>query len=176
MSELRTNKIYPRDGLPAGASGGGIIQVVQTVLTDGLTYTNTSFADIPSPGLSVSITPSSSSNKILVIADIACTGASGNYNIFQLVRDSTNIYLGTDSKTYIGSKIYYPAGYSGAAVADHAAIGNVCMNFLDSPATTSAVTYKIQVRVTAQTGGINRRVSIDDTSLASSLTVMEVSG
>ena len=171
MSELRTNKIYPRDGLPVGASGGGIIQIVQTVLTAGVTYTNTSFADIPSPGLSVSITPSSSSNKILVIADIACTGASGNYNIFQLVRNSTNIYLGTDSKTYIGSKIYYPG-----ASFDHGTIGNVCMNFLDSPATTSAVTYKVQVRVTGGTAGINRRITDDDTSLASSLTVMEISG
>ena len=33
MSELRTNKIYPRDGLPSGASGGGIVQVVQEIAT-----------------------------------------------------------------------------------------------------------------------------------------------
>ena len=172
MSELRTNKIYPRDGLPAGASGG-IIQCVQTVMTDGVTYTNTSFADIPSPGLSVSITPSSSSNKILVIADIACTGADGQYNIFQLVRDSTNIYKGTDSKTYIASKIWYPLADGND---DNATMGNINMVFLDSPATTSAVTYKVQVKVTGSTAAINRRISSDDTSVASSLTVMEVSG
>ena len=173
MSELRTNRIVPRDGLPSGASGGGIIQCVQTVMTTGVTYTNTSFADIPSPGLSVSITPSSSSNKILVIADISCTGASGQYNMFQLVRGSTNIYRGTDSKTYIGSKIYYPVSDNAT---EHASQGGIHMSFLDSPATTSAVTYKVQVRVTGSTGGINRRVSNDDTSLASSLTVMEVCG
>ena len=172
MSELRTNKIYPRDGLPAGASGG-IIQCVQTVMTDGLTYTNTSFEDIPSPGLSVSITPSSSSNKVLVIADISCSGAAGQYNMFQLVRGSTNIYRGTDSKTYIGSKIWYPASESSN---DHASVGGIYMSFLDSPATTSEVTYKVQVKVTGSTGAINRRISSDDTSLASSLTVMEVSG
>ena len=172
MSELRTNRIVPRDGLPSGASGG-IIQCVQTVLTTGVTYSNTSFADIPSPGLSVSITPSSSSNKILVIADISCTGASGQYNMFQLVRGSTNIYRGTDSKTYIGSKIYYPVSDNAN---EHASQGGIYMSFLDSPATTSAVTYKVQVRVTGSTGGINRRVSDDDTCLASSLTVMEVSG
>jgi len=170
MSQLKVNSIVPSGGLPVGADGGGIIQIVQTVLTAGLTYNNTTFADIPAPGLSVSITPSSSSNKILVIADIASTGASGNYHIFQLVRNATNIYLGTDVKTYIGSKIYYPAS------TDDSSIGNVCMNFLDSPATTSAVTYKVQVRVTGNTAGINRRVSNNDTSLASSLTVMEVSG
>ena len=172
MSELRTNRIVPRDGLPSGASGG-IIQCVQTVLTTGVTYTNTSFADIPSPGLSVSITPSSSSNKILVIADISCTGASGQYNMFQLVRGSTNIYRGTDSKTYIGSKIYYPVSDNAN---EHASQGGIYMSFLDSPATTSAVTYKVQVRVTGSTGGINRRVSDDDTCVASSLTVMEVCG
>jgi len=172
MSELRTNKIYPRDGLPAGASGG-IIQCVQTVMTEGVTYTNTSFTDIPSPGLSVSITPSSSSNKILVIADIGCTGADSQYNMFQLVRDSTDIYKGTDSKTYVGSKIWYPLA---AGNDENATMGNINMVFLDSPATTSAVTYKVQVRVTGSTGGINRRVSNDDTCVASSLTVMEVSG
>ena len=172
MSELRTNKIYPRDGLPAGASGG-IIQVVQTVLTTGVTYTNTSFADIPSPGLSVSITPSSSSNKILLIADIACTGTNSNYNIFQLVRNTTNIYTGTDAKTYVGTKIHYPRSDGNA---DGSSIGNVPMYFLDSPATTSAVTYKVQVRVTGNTGAINRRASVDDTSLASSFTAMEISG
>ena len=172
MSELRTNRIVPRDGLPSGASGG-IIQCVQTVLTDGFTFTNTSFADIPSPGLSVSITPSSSSNKILVIADISCGGADGQYTMFQLVRGSTNIYRGTDSKTYIGSKIWYTTAENAS---DGSSMGGVYMSFLDSPATTSAVTYKVQIRVTGSTGGINRRASYDDTSLASTLTVMEVSG
>jgi len=172
MSELRTNKIYPRNGLPVGASGGGIIQIVQTVMTAGVTYTNTSFADIPSPGLSVSITPSSSSNKILLIADIACTGASSNYNIFQLVRNSTNIYRGTDSKTYVGTRIWYPRSDGNA---DGNSMGGVSMHFIDAPGTTSSVTYKVQVRVTDGTGGINRR-NIDDTSLASSFTAMEISG
>lgn len=173
MSELRTNKIYPRDGLPAGASGGGIIQCVQTVTTSGVAYNNTTFADIPSPAsLSVSITPQSSSNKILVIADISIGGASAQYNIFQLVRNSTNIYEGTDAKTYIGSKIWYPRSDSNL---DAFSVGNINMVFLDSPSTTSAVTYKVQVRVTGGSGAINRRSGTDDTSLASSLTVLEVS-
>ena len=170
-SELRVDRIVPTTGVPTGG-GGGIVQMVQTVMTDGVTYTNTSFADIPSPGLSVSITPSSSSNKILVIADIACSGANANYNMFQLVRNSTDIYKGTDSKTYIGSKIWYPLADNNN---DNATMGNINMVFIDSPATTSAATYKVQVRVTGNTGSINRRSSNDDTSVASSLTVMEVS-
>ena len=172
MSQLRTNSIVPLDGLPVGASGGGIIQCVQTVTTSAAQYNNTTFADIPAPAsLSVSITPQSSSNKILVIGDISAGGASGSYNIFQLVRNSTNIYAGTDSKTFIGSKIWYPLSDGNS---DGNAVGNINMVFLDSPATTSAVTYKVQVRVTSSTGAVNRR-STDDTSLASSLTVLEVS-
>ena len=171
MSQIKVDSIVPSGGLLAGASGG-IIQCVQSVTTSGVQYTNTTFADIPSPAsLSVSIYPSSSSNKILVIADIACSGADANYNIFQLVRGSTNIYEGTDSKTYIGSKIWYPRSDSNL---DSYSAGNINMVFLDSPSTTSAVTYKVQVRVTGGGGAINRR-NIDDTSLASSLTVLEVS-
>lgn len=172
MSQLKVNSIVPSGGLPAGASGG-IIQCVQTTSTSGVTYTNTTFADIPSPAsLSVSITPSSASNKILVIGDISAGGASGSYNIFQLVRNSTNIYEGTDSKSYIGSKIWYPKSDGNA---DGYSIGNVNMVFLDSPSTTSAVTYKVQVRTTSATASVNRRSLTDDTCLASSLTVLEVS-
>ena len=169
MSELRTNKIYPRDGLPAGASGGGIVQVVQEIFTTVSTVSSTSFVDV---GLSASITPTSSSNKILVIGDISSSGANGQYTMFQLVRGSTNIYLGTSSKTYIGSKVWYPASDNAA---DGEAIGNTNMFFLDSPATTSAVTYNIQMRVTGSSSILNGRAS-DDTSLASSITLMEVSG
>ena len=169
MSELRTNKIYPRDGLPIGASGGGIVQVVQEIFTTVSTVTSTSFADV---GLSASITPTSSSNKILVIGDISSSGSDANYTMFQLVRDSTNIYRGTSSKTHIGSKVWYPRSNSNT---DGNSIGNTNLFFLDSPATTSAVTYNIQMRVTANSSVINGRIA-DDTSVASSITLMEVSG
>ena len=65
MSQLRTNSIVPVGGIPAGASGGGIIQVVQTVKTDDASTTSNSYTDIT--GLSVTITPRSTSNKILII-------------------------------------------------------------------------------------------------------------
>ena len=65
MSQIKVNSIVPASGLPAGASGGGIIQCVSTTKTDTTTQSSTSFTDIP--GLSVSITPSSNSSKILVV-------------------------------------------------------------------------------------------------------------
>lgn len=167
MSTIKVDSIIPTTGVPTGG-GGGTVQCVQDVLTSTVTVTSTSFID---SGLSATITPLSSSSKILVIADIASSGSNGNYTMFQLVRGSTNIYLGTDSKTYIASKVYYPASDN---VQDGSSIGNTNMFFLDSPATTSPVTYKIQVRVDGGSAVINGRTD-GDTCLASSLTLMEVS-
>ena len=66
MSELRTNKIYPRDGLPAGATAGGIIQMVEVTNTDQTTFGSTP-SDWTATGFSASITPTSASNKVLVM-------------------------------------------------------------------------------------------------------------
>ena len=75
MSELRTNRIVPRDGLPSGASGGGIIQVVQSVVTSSSTGTGATAASVMTCG----ITPTSSANKILVMVDTN-VGSSNGYN------------------------------------------------------------------------------------------------
>jgi hypothetical protein len=166
-SQIRVDSIVPTTGVPTGG-GGGTVQCVQDVLTSTVTVTSTSFID---SGLSATITPMSSSSKILVIADISTSGSNGNYIMYQLVRDSTNIYRGTDSKTYVASKAYY----SGADQSqDGSTVDTIGIVFLDSPATTSSITYKVQVRVTANTGVINGRTD-DDTCFASSLTLMEVS-
>ena len=71
MSELRTNRIVPRDGLPAGASGG-IIQVKSTTKTDTFSTTSSSYTDIT--GLSVSITPTRSDSKILIFVTVHGVG------------------------------------------------------------------------------------------------------
>lgn len=160
---------YLRNSSTAGtvefANGGKILQVKQTAKTDSFSSSSTTFVDIT--GLSVSITPSNSSNKILVFGDLATGPGSGQYMLLQLVRGSTEIYKGTESKTYIASKVSYNN--------NSASLQDVSLVFLDSPATTSSVTYKIQMRMSGATpGAINRRVAADDTSLASSITVMEV--
>lgn len=150
---------------------GGIIQVQQAVKTTGQLITSTSLTDVT--GLSVTITPTSATSKFMVWGDIAVGGSNASYIIFQLVRNGTNIYLGTDAKTYVGSRIWYPVSDGNQ---DAGSMGTATMMFLDSPATASAITYKIQARVTGNTGGVNRRSAGDDTSLASSLTIMEVAG
>jgi len=153
------------------AGSGGVLQVVQSAKTDIFSSSSTSFIDVS--GLSVSITPTSSSSKILIIADIAIGGTNSNFSLIQFVRDTSPVYIGTSVKTYIATKNWYPNSASGA---DGATMGSLSAVFLDSPATTSATTYKVQFRVTGGTGGINRRISLDDSSMASSITAMEIAG
>ena len=173
MSELRTNRIVPRDGLPSGSSGG-VIQVKSTTKTDGDFNTNsTSYTDIT--GLSVSITPTRSDSKILIFATIHGIGDSSTQAYFRFMRDSTPICVGTS----VGSRV---AATMGSLYEDQENDVNSCsQNFLDSPSTTSAVTYKIQTR-TQGTGTIyiNRsNTDVNSTNsgrFTSSITVMEVSG
>ena len=174
MSELRTNRIIPRDGLPAGASGGGIIQVVQTTKTDPTTSNSASYADLT--GLSATITPTRSDSKILFQYTIPFSHRN-NYVHFRLVRGSTAIFVADASSnrsrtTYgtwsnNGDGDYITKLFSGL--------------YLDSPATTSAVTYKIQAFVTnSGTVYINRSKGDDDQTYeprqASNIILMEVSG
>ena len=173
MSELRTNRIVPRDGLPSGSSGG-IVQVKSVTKTDGDFNTNsTSYTDIT--GLSVSITPTRSDSKILIFANIHGVGDSSTQAYFRFMRDSTAICVGTD----VGSRV---SATLGSMYTDQSNDTNSCsQQFLDSPSTTSSVTYKIQCR-TQGSGSIYINRSVTDQNAAtsgrftSSLTVMEVSG
>ena len=169
---LKTNKIYPRDGLVSGASGG-IIQVVQTVKTDVFTTASVvssgGYVDIT--GLAVTITPQSASNKILCRAIIYNSVASNNVNFFRMLRGSTfiNQPSGTSSSgaSYNAHAFsYYDATYQDSTV----------IELLDSPATTSATTYKIQMGVTGQTGTINAFAGTSNYYGVSMVTAMEVSG
>jgi len=177
MSQIKVNSIIPVGGLPAGANGG-IIQTLSTTKTDAFTTTSSSLVDIT--GLSVTITPSSSSNKVLIIADVM-GGVTGSSNLFgaklQLVRGSTEIAKGDAS----GSRARGTVGMGGSG----GAIGNIQQHygfhFLDSPATTSATTYKIQI---LHPQGTETRINMNlyDSSdninrvrSVSSITVMEVS-
>ena len=151
---------------------GNILQVVSTTKTDSFSATSTSTAaDIT--GLSVTITPSSSSNKVFVMYSVH-VAAAGNYGgqVILLVRDSTNLALATD----VGSR---SAGTS--LVKGNETYGNcVSQHFLDSPSTTSATTYKLQHKdaSTNNTIYINRTGTDSNDAgyqrITSSITVMEV--
>lgn len=158
-----------------GANAGEIIQVVSTLKTDvfGLLTGNT-YTDIT--GLSVTITPSSASNKILVMYTVSVgTNAASGYGFLKLLRGATDIFIGDAS----GNRTR--ATTSGASPDTNSEFNN-SVQFLDSPNTTSATTYKIQAYAQAGTGVIYINSSYGDanasysTRTASSITVMEVKG
>ena len=172
MSELRTNRIVPRDGLPSGSSGG-IIQIKQTIKKDQFTTTSVvssgGYVDIT--GLSVTITPTRSDSKILVKAVIYNSNANA-VNFFRLLRGSTFIEQpsGTSSSG---------ASYNAHAFAYYNADNwqdSTIIEILDSPGTDSATTYKVQGGVTSSTLTVNKFYGTSNYYGISTITAMEVSG
>lgn len=141
--------------LPAGT----ILQVVSTTKTNTFTTASTgSFVDVT--GLSVSITPTSASSTILVFGSIAMQNGTDTANhtvTARIVRDSTALAtVGVVDPT------------DGGRGADSYSI-----SYEDSPSTTSATTYKWQVRADNTNGYVNRGI-IETSGYSSSITVMEV--
>ena len=171
-SELRVDKIIPTSGVPSGG-GGSIIQTVQTVKTDAFTTTSQPFTDIT--GLSATITPKFSTSKILISYTLSVS--SNGFPMFKLLRGSTDIFVGDAASNRV--RCFF-GGYVGGL---HAGLTlPVTGNFLDSPSTTSATTYKIQTGVIHTTGYtivVNRSMSDTDFNYnprtASSIVLMEVS-
>ena len=183
-SEIKANKISPATGtdftlgdsgytftIPSGAtltnsgtaSGfGKVLQVLQATKNDIASTTSTTFADVS--GLSVSITPSSASNKILVFATLMTSNVFGSSSVkLNLLRDST--ILGEGS-----------TGTQKASIGNYGYTHSSALNWLDSPSTTSSTTYKIQF-ATDNSGNaiyVNRNgIDLNYTG-SSSITVMEI--
>ena len=176
-SELRVDKIIPTDGVPTGG-GGGIIQVKQTLKTDSFHTTSQSYTDIT--GMTISITPKFNTSKILLQCNIQFGGALNLYAPVRLLRDSTHI---GQSTVYSGGQTNATFSLNlgdGSGTANHYKIFSTVYQILDSPSTTSEVTYKLQVSSwVGRNFYINR--SEQDSGAAwthgasSSMTAMEVS-
>ena len=127
----------------AAVSGGKVLQVVQGTTNTPTTVASTTYTDT---GLSVSITPSSATSKILVLVDQhirvyrALNQAGATFSLF---RDTTNIVNGGNSADN-APKVQVV--YSGATGTDAIIQARQSMMHLDSPATTSAITYKTQIK------------------------------
>jgi hypothetical protein len=150
---------------------GKIGQVVSTTKTDTTSVTqDASYADVS--GMSVSITPSATSSKILVLVTCYPT-TEADYNLLiTLVRGSTDICIGdaASSRSRVSTGNRPTTAYDIAART---------INYLDSPSTTSSTTYKLQWRqVDDATAYLNRTHNDGDDEhrprLASTITVMEV--
>lgn len=133
-----THKKVLLNNLPGGGGGSGkVLQVVDTIKTTSFSSaTGGSWVDIT--GLSATITPSSATSKIEV--NFNCVvGTSGTSDLnLRVVRDSTPIFLGTPVSSSPGVTLHAPVQTSSYP-------NPVSFTGIDSPATTSAITYKIQV-------------------------------
>lgn len=161
-----TSGSLPKQQLPTGS----ILQVIQSAKTNTFSTTSTSYVDIT--GISVSITPSSNTNKILVFYSMT-TSQSNNFeeNRFSLLRGSTEIFIGT---TGSGDYTLVASNYNLTGSPMGVSQWNLNGHYLDSPATTNATTYKIQMRVSGGTGYINRAGHSSSAGTVSAITVMEV--
>ena len=170
ITKLNNLSVSALTALPSGL-GGKVLQVVTTFKSDTATTTSTSFTDT---GLSASITPSSASNKILVLSDAKFGGDSGNLWYVQFVRNSTVIGNGDASASRISCN--FVTDGTGQTIN----IFTVGLCYLDSPSTTSSTTYKAQFRVrSGNTVYINRTGQDrdgEDGRTASSITLMEIAG
>ncbi len=167
---------YPDGSVAAVAvPTGSVVQVVSTTKTDTFTTASTSFVDVT--GLSVAITPSSASNKILVLVQVnGSQDVAANRVSLKLLRGATEIANGDAA----GSRVRAIGGFYVGDADQPSPTVNV--NYLDSPSTTSSTTYKIQVAIVAGAGTafINRTDNDTDASgyprTASTITVMDIKG
>jgi len=158
------NTISAITALPASIATGKVLQVVNGLFSTSVTTNSSSFSDV---GLSASITPSSSSNKVLVL--VALNGVESRDNRTwlnaKLVRGSTDIVANFGGRAGYGQKY----GYTDSDY--HRGVGAVTCAFLDSPSTTSATTYKIQYASNENVASIG----VCSTGSNSQITLMEVS-
>ena len=151
------------------APSGKMKQVVSTVLATTFSASSGSFTDVT--GLSLSITPTSASSQILVFYNVALF-VDGNLGFMNLNRGSTALSQGTAQ----GNRTVATGGTPNYL--NYAPTQAVAGNFLDSPATTSATTYKIQVYTSSGTIYVNRSAADDDQTnrprFASVITAMEI--
>ena len=155
-------------GFPAGS----VIQVVQSVKTDTFSSASTSSVDIT--GMSVSITPSSSTSKILVCVNMAFTGHTASSAAgWKILRGSTDIAIGDAASNRVRATVGNQIGHQNNDQYHSSAM------FLDSPNTTASTTYKLQGICNQGTGFyVNRSSGDGDTTASyrgvSTITVMEI--
>ena len=175
MSTLKVNTIQEADGTAFPL--GNILQVKSVTKSDTFSSTGTtSFVDVT--GLSIAITPASASNKILVAYDLNW-GSTGGHFSCRIMRDSTAIKIGDaagSNRPRATAQVYFYGN-------DKYDIVNQAGTFLDSPNSTSSVTYKWQVGAPTSTGYtiyVNRQGAEDNGDqvyngrTACSITVMEI--
>ena len=178
MSQLKVNSIVPSGGLPAGASGG-IIQVVSSTYTSRFASSGNGWSVIT--GFNATITPQSTSSKILVMVFLGVVGTSTGESYstaFRIKRAGTVVLQGADQGNNRDQASFR---YFSGVNQDHGAGAGIVG--LDSPATTSSTQYTVELNpqdgITATINYEQRNNNNADSysmDCMSSITLMEVSG
>ena len=136
--------------------GGKVLQVVNSTTTSASTTTSSSFV---TTGKSASITPASTSNKILILVNAHYDTTNGNAQSHcTIYRDATNL----------GDATY---GLSSLFDGGDRTIGGMSMMYLDSPSTTSSTTYTIYIK-----SGAGNTTVIGMQGVPTTITLLEVAG
>jgi len=153
---LNNNSLSNISSLPAGV-GGKVLQIVSATYATETDTSSTSYADT---GLSASITPSSTSSKVLVFVNHTglTKSVSDNGGKIQLLRNSTSL-------------IMFENDFGRTASTALNIVGGTGTNYLDSPATTSATTYKTQFACSVVASGTIR---IGQNNSVQTMTLMEI--
>ena len=162
-----TDSLELFDGVAFGPFGGKVLQVVQAVKTDAFSSASNTFVDVDD--LSVTITPSATANKVFVessaIFHSVRNVSTGLFSLARIVRVVGGVETPiVDPINYLFSTPDRDLGYA------------IC-SFLDSPSTTSAVSYKLQVRKTSSANFVRvNRHAEDATPMVATITASEVAG
>ena len=179
MSGIITDNLGRTSGLikaTAAAAGGKIGQVLQAVKTDTFgSYTTASYGEVTD--LTIAITPVATSSKVLIVVNICHGQDNDQQGCFQIAKGGSALTGATGDAASSRIRSTLPAHNPQASSAY--TMWNGSMTYLDSPSSTSALTYSVQVYA-GSTGGlyVNRTFSdtdSDDASRAiSTITVMEI--
>ena len=146
---------------PAGG-GGKVLQVVQASTSSGISIASTSYTD---SNLSASITPSSSSSKVLILVS---QSIAMNRDAQEMYNVSANLLRGTTQITELPNFFWFRLG----ANADTALKATYTINYLATPATTSSITYKTQGKCEGTAN--NQTVRFQSGSVPSTMTLLEI--
>ena len=147
-------------------AAGSVLQIIQGGRATRVTHNSNTFTDV---GVSAAITPSSSSSKILVrLEGTIGNSNAGNLTALKLFRDSTEIGSGTGADSY---NVFH-----GSILGQNYSASGSSQSILDSPSTTSEITYKIQMAAFNATGAIGGRGDSASIVVPTRLTLMEIAG
>ena len=148
---------------------GGVIQSANGVLTSNFSTSSLSYVDT---GLTASITPKFSTSKILVLVSInGLSQSAGNVGCYNLLRNGSTVVNNTGG----GEAQTFGSWATAGGISSNRMMDSATITYLDSPATTSALTYKVQMRQdSGGTGTMNAWQLNSDAGCVSTITLLEI--